>query len=156
MAMEQQIVRDIGDVLKLRPPANAPAGETSLDQQAHNFYLLGQYYSHRITPEGEWKAIGYFNQAIDHDPLYARAYLGLAQCYEVLGGNNQAVQSDVFPKAREAAEKALQIDPGLSEAHALLANLLWLDDWNYPAAEIEFRKVIAANPNFADAHLQYG
>ena len=156
MAMEQQIVRDMGDVLKLRPPANAPAGEASLDQQAHNFYLLGQYYSHLITPEGEWRAIGYFNQAIDHDPLYARAYLGLAQCYEVLGANNQAVQSDVFPKAREAAEKALQIDPGLSEAHALLANLLWLDDWNYPAAEIEFRKVIAANPNFADARLQYG
>ena len=156
MAVEQQIVRDIGAVLRLPSPASAPAGEKNLDQQAHNFYLLGQYYSHRLTPEGEWKAIGYFNQAIDRDPLYARAYLGVAQCYEVLGGNNQAVQSNVFPKAREAAEKALQIDPGLSEAHALLANLLWLDDWNYPAAEVEFRKVIAANPNFPDAHLQYG
>lgn len=156
MAVEQQIVRDIGAALRLPSPAYAPAGEASLDQQAHNFYLLGQYYSHLLTPEGEWKAIGYFNQAIDRDPLYARAYLGLAESYLVLGGNNQAVQSDVFPKAREAANKALQIDPGLSEAHAVLAELLWLDDWNYPAAEVEFRKVIAVNPNFADAHLQYG
>lgn len=156
MVVEQQIVRDLGAALRVRSPAKVPAGEENLDQQAHNFYLLGQYYSHRLTPEGEWKAIGYFNQAIDRHPLYARAYLGLAESYLVLGGNNQAVQSDVFPKAREAVQKALQIDPGLSEAHALLAELLWLDDWNYPAAEIEFRKEIAANPYFARAHLQYG
>jgi TolB-like protein/Tfp pilus assembly protein PilF len=156
MAMEQQIVRDLGVVLRLRPPAEAPVSQSGLDQQAHNLDLLGEYYWNRRTSEDEWKAIGYFNQAIDRDPLYARAYLGLAQSYLTLGGSNEAVRSDVFPKAREAAEKALQIDPGLSEAHAVLAHLLWIYDWNYPAAEIEFRKVIAANPNLPVPHLWYG
>jgi tetratricopeptide (TPR) repeat protein len=156
MAVEQQIVRDMGGVLKLRPPANAPAGEASLDQQAHNFDLLGEYYWNRRSAKDDWKAIEFFNQAIEHEPLYARAYLGMAKAYMGLGRNDQAAPGDVFPKAREAANKALQIDPGLSEAQAVLAHLLWYYDWNYPAAEGKYRKVIAADPNLPIAHLWYG
>lgn len=156
LAVEEQIVRDMGGALRLSFAASAPAREASPDQQAHNFLLLGQYYARRLTPDSEWKAIGYYNQAIDGYPLYARAYLGLAQAYLVLGGNNQAVQSDVFPKAREAAERALQIDPGLSEAEEVLAHLQWIYDWNYAAAEAGYRKVLAANPNLATTHLNYG
>lgn len=156
MAVEQQIVRDIGGLLKLRPPANAPAGEANLDQQAHNFYLQGEYYWNRRSAKDDWKAIEFFNQAIEHEPLYAMAYLGMAKAYMGLGRNDQAAPGDVFPKAREAANKALQIDPGLSEAQAVLAHLLWYYDWNYPAAEDAYRKVIAADPNLPIAHLWYG
>jgi TolB-like protein/tetratricopeptide (TPR) repeat protein len=156
MAVEQQIVRDMAGVLKLRPPANAPAGEVNLDQQTHNFYLLGEYYWNRRSAKDDWKAIEFFNQAIEHEPLYAQAYLGMAKAYTGLGRNDQAAPGDVFPRAREAANKALQIDPGLSEAQAVLAHLLWYFDWNYPAAEDEYRKVIAADPNLPIAHLWYG
>jgi len=156
MAVEEQIVRDIGAVLKLPPPVNTPAGSNTVDLQAHRFYLLGDYYWSRRSPNDEWKAIGYFNQAIDREPLYARAYLGLAESYLVLGVNGQAPPGDVFPKAREAAEKALQIDPGLSEADAVLAHIQWTYQWNYAAAEIEFRKVIAADPGSTSAHHWYG
>ncbi|MGD0346728.1 MAG: tetratricopeptide repeat protein [Terracidiphilus sp.] len=156
MAIEQQIVRDIGGVLRLRPAVNAPNGEASLDQQAHNFDLLGEYYWNRRSAKDDWKAIEFFNQAIEREPLYARAYLGMAKAYMGLGRNDQAAPGDVFPKAHEAANKALQIDPGLSEAQAVLAHLMWYYDWHYPAAEDAYRKVIAADPNLPIAHLWYG
>jgi len=156
MAVEEQIVHDIGAALKLPMPASAPASANSLDQQAHRFYLLGDYYWSRRSTDDEWKAIGYFNQAIDREPLYARAYLGLGQAYLLLGANGQAPPGDVFPKAREAAEKALQIDPGLTEADAILAQIRWTYEWNYAAAESEFRRMITVNPNLPTAHHWYG
>jgi len=155
-ATEDLIVRDIANVLKLPVAENSSPPVSGSDQQAHELYLQGAYWWNRRSPSDEWKAIGYFTAAIDRDPLYARAYLGMAEAYTVLGVNNQAPPQDVFPKAREAAENALRIDPRLEEAHAVHAHIQFAYDWNYAAADSEFRRTIAANPNFAPAHHWYG
>jgi TolB-like protein/Tfp pilus assembly protein PilF len=154
-AVEAQIERDIASALNLQPHANQAENLSAGDQQAHEFYLRGEYWWNQRSPSALWKAVGYFNRAIARQPLYARAYLGLAESYSVLGTNEEARPGDVIPKARAAAEKALQIDPTLGEAHAILAHIKWAYDWNYPDAENEFRKAIAANPNYAPAHHWY-
>jgi TolB-like protein/Flp pilus assembly protein TadD len=155
-ATEELIVRDIAQALKLALPASAAANSAGTDEQAHTFYLQGQYWWNRRSPSDEWKAIEFFNQAIDRQPLYARAYLGLAQAYAVLGINDQAPPDEVIPKAREAAEKALQIDPELGEAHAVLAHIQSSYDWNNSAAESEFLKAISSDPGYAPGRHWYG
>jgi TolB-like protein/Tfp pilus assembly protein PilF len=153
-AVEAQIERDIASALNLQPPADQKANP-SVDQQAYELYLRGEYWWNQRSPSALWKAVDYFNQAIARQPLYSRAYLGLAETYTVMGTNDEARPADVLPRARAAAEKALEIDPTLGEAHAILAHIEWAYDWNYPGAENEFRKAIAANPNFAPAHHWY-
>ena len=155
-AAEDSIVHDIAAVLKLPPAKETLANETGAGEVAHELYLQGEFWWNQRSPDDEWKAIGYFNQAIDTEPLYARAYLGLAEAYAVLGVNNQAPPGEVLPKARAAAEKALQIDPGLGEAHTILAHIRFTYEWDYPGAESEFRKAIDATPDFAPVRHWYG
>jgi len=155
-AAEESIVRDIAASLQLPPPKDTLDGETGSGEEAHELYLQGEYWWNRRSPSDEWKAIGCFNQAIELSPLYARAYLGLAEAYAVLGVNNQAPPDEVLPKARAAAEKALQIDPGLGEAHTILAHIRFAYDWDYAGAEIEFHKAIDSTPDFAPARHWYG
>ena len=154
-SVEARMERDIASVLNIQPQANAVESPSGADQQAHELYLRGEYWWNQRSPSALWKSVDYFNQAIAREPLFTPAYLGLAESYTVLGTNDEARPSDVIPKARAAAEKALQIDPSLGEAHAILAHIEWAYDWNYPGAEDEFRKAISANPNFAPAHHWY-
>lgn len=153
--VEAQIERDIASALNLQPNAKPEENLSAPDRQAHELYLRGEYWWNQRSPTALWKAVDYFNQAIARQPLYSRAYLGLAEAYSVLGTNDEARPSDVIPKARAAAEKALQIDPTLGEARAVLAHIEWAYDWKYPDAENDFRKAIAADPNFAPAHHWY-
>lgn len=126
------------------------------DPEAHELYLRGRYWwNRRMTPD-VLKAIHYFNQALEHDPLYAPAYLGLADAYAVMGADDEAPPQEVFPKARAAVERALQLDDSLSEAHATLAHITCYYDWNLPKAEQEFKKALELNPNYATAHQWYG
>jgi TolB-like protein/Tfp pilus assembly protein PilF len=155
-AAEDSIVHDIAAVLKLPPAKETLANDTGAGEEAHELYLQGEYWWNQRSPSDEWKAIGYFNQAIDLEPVYARAYLGLAEAYVVLGVNNQAPPDEVLPKASAAAENALQIDAGLGEAHTILAHIRFTYDWDYPGAESEFRRAIDTTPDFAPARHWYG
>jgi TolB-like protein/Tfp pilus assembly protein PilF len=155
-AAEQLIVSDVAHVLKLAPSPMVVAGEAGNNAEAHAFYLQGMYWYNHRSPSDEWKAIAFFNQAIDREPLYARAYLGLALAYAVQGVNGQAPPGEAIPKAREAAEKALQIDPKMGEAQAVLAHIQASYDWNYGAAEKGFRQAVSANPSFVTAHHWFG
>jgi len=155
-AVEQLILSDVANVLKLSPAGVVVANEAGTNEEAHLLYLQGEYWWNRRSPSDEWEAIAFFNEAIDREPLYSRAYLGLALAYAVLGVNNQAPPAEVIPKAREAAAKALQLDPHLGEAHAVLAHIQASYDWNYPDAEREFRAATAAYPSFVPARHWYG
>ncbi len=126
------------------------------DAQTRELYLLGRYYWDRRTATDEWKAINYFDEAIAQDPQYAHAYLGLAEAYAVLGGNNWAPSEQVFSRARVAAQQALLLDGDLSEAHATLALVMFLNVWDFSAAEREFKRALALNPNYATAHQWEG
>jgi len=142
---------------RLSPPralvsrANVPPG----NPEAHDLYLKGRYYWNQRTHAGFWKGIESFKQAIEKDPNYAHAYAGLADCYILLGPNDILPAKEVYPLAKAAAQKALQLDDALAEAHASLGFVMLLYDWNPAEAEKEFRRAITLDPNYATAHHWY-
>lgn len=101
------------------------------------------------------KGIEYFQQAIDRDPNYALAYAGIAECYNSLGIYQLLPPTEVLPKAKAAAERALASDETLAEAHAAMAHIKFYD-WDWLGAEREFKRTFELNPNYAQAHLAYG
>jgi serine/threonine protein kinase/Tfp pilus assembly protein PilF len=125
------------------------------DPEAYRVYLKGRHHWNRWTEEGFYKAIEYFQQAIDKDPAYALAYAGLADCYVLLGWNSYLPPKDAFPKGKAAALRALQFDPNLSEAHTPLAAVLWLHDWQWQEAQKEFKRSLELNPTYPTANHWY-
>ncbi len=126
--------------------------------EAYHSYLKGRYCWNKRTDEDVKKAIDYFKKAIDADPTYALAYVGLADAYLVLGGFGIATLApkEAFPKAREALVRALEIDETLSEAHASLGYCLANYEWNLPAGAREFQRALDLKPGYAVAHHWYG
>ena len=124
--------------------------------EAYQLYLKGRYCWNKRTPQGIDQAVQYFQQAIDIDEGYALAYSGLADCYKLLGfGISALPPSQVVPKARRAAEAALKIDNTLGEVRASLADILRLYDWDWDAAEREFKASLDLSPNYPPAHQWY-
>jgi tetratricopeptide (TPR) repeat protein len=118
--------------------------------------LKGRYHANQTTAAELKKSIEYFQQSIDKDPGYGLAYAGLVDSYASLGGDWAYLSPvDTFPKAKAAAQKALELDETLGEAHAALAYAGYYADWNWPMAEREFRRAIELNPNSALSHDRY-
>jgi TolB-like protein/Flp pilus assembly protein TadD len=127
----------------------------AVNPEAYDAYLRGQLY---WTNRGDiHKGIEAYEKAIDKDPNYALAYVGLARAYALLGQvpYDDMRPVDAKPKAREAAERALELDPQLGEAHSVLANVAFSYDWNFEAAEREFQRAITLAQNDPTAHLWY-
>jgi tetratricopeptide (TPR) repeat protein len=126
------------------------------DPEAYQDYLKGRYQLNRLTDDGFFKGRDYFQQAIDKDPNYALAYAALADAYNALGEFDALASKDAFPRAREAAEKALELDESLAEAHSALAVVKFYFDWDFAAAEREFQRALAMNPSNSDARKSNG
>ena len=124
-----------------------------VDREAYEAYLKGRFYWDR--QQGITKAIAYFQHAIERDPGYAPAYAGLADSYVTLTIASSLPSKEYFPKAKEAAVRALAIDNTLAEAHASLGNTLRFYEWDWPGAEREFKRAIELNPSYAPAHRFY-
>jgi len=118
---------------------------------AYDLYLLGRYRWSQLDMEGLTRAVEHFEGAIDLDPNFALAHIGLADAHMILTQGWGLVPKDVFPKAREAAERALALDPTLAEAHASLGYVRLLFDWDWEGAEAAFKRAIELNPNYAPA-----
>jgi TolB-like protein/DNA-binding winged helix-turn-helix (wHTH) protein/Flp pilus assembly protein TadD len=127
----------------------------SVDPQAQDAYLTGRYYWNRRATEAVRKSCDYFRQAIDKDPAYAAAYAGLADCYSILGYYHYDTPAATFALGKIAAQKALQMDESLAEAHASLAFDEHYYDFDWTGAETEFKRAIELNPNYATAHHWY-
>jgi serine/threonine protein kinase/tetratricopeptide (TPR) repeat protein len=125
------------------------------DHEAYRIYLQGRHHWNRWTEEGFYKAIGYFQQAIEKDPAYALAHTGIAESYVLLGWNSYLPPKDAFPKGKAAAMTALQFDPDLGEAHTPLAAALWLHDWQWQQADKEFKRSLELNPTYPTANHWY-
>jgi adenylate cyclase len=121
--------------------------------EAYQDYLKGRYYWNKANAE---KSIEYFRQAIAKDPADAQAYAGLADSYFFLAGGGLVPPKEAYPRAKEAALKALEIDDTLAEAHIPLAVVKAAYDWDWSGAENEFQRAIALNPGSARAHQAYG
>jgi eukaryotic-like serine/threonine-protein kinase len=124
--------------------------------EAYRLYLQGRYYWNQRSDEGVKKGLEYFQQAIEKDPGYALAYAGLADSYAVGNGEYLGLSpQEARPKAKAAAQKALELDDSLAEAHTTLADTYLYYDWDFPKAQQEFLRAIAANPNYPTAHQWY-
>jgi adenylate cyclase len=123
--------------------------------EAYRLYLKGRHYRNRWTEEGFYKAIEYFQQAVEKDPSYALAYTGLADSYVLLGWNSYLPPKEAFPKGKVATMSALQLDPDLAEAHTPLAALLWLHDWQWEEAQTEFKRSLELGPTYPTANHWY-
>ena len=122
------------------------------DTEAYQLYLKGRYQLTRLTDDGFLKGRDFFQQAIDKDPDYALAYASLADAYNRLADFNALASKEAFPKAREAAQRALKLDESLAEAHTALATVNFGYDWDFPTAAREFRRAIEINPSYSDGH----
>jgi len=126
------------------------------DPDAYNLYMEGRLNWNKRTEEGLRASIDYYQKAISKDPQFALAYAGIADAYSYLGRLAFARPAEVYPKAKEAAEKALEIDDTLAEGYIALAFIKYNYDWNWLDAEIDFNWAIGLNPNYATAYLYYG
>ena len=125
------------------------------DTEAYELYLKGRFFWYKRTPQATAKAAEYFQRALERDPRYALAYAGIADCYRTLPIMSDVPSQESFPKAKQAALKALEIDNNLAEAHSALGYVEYFFDWDWTGAEKEFRRAIEINPNYPLAHLGY-
>jgi serine/threonine-protein kinase len=130
-------------------------GERPHDAQAWDLTLRGRYFLNRRRDEDIGRSLDLFQQALARDPNEAAAWLGLADVFNLLGYYGVKAPKDVIPKQREAAARAIALDPALSGAHSSLAEVLYEYEGDFPGAEREFRQALALNPNDAQAHQWY-
>ena len=160
LKLENEAARSIADEIRVKlTPAEKHQLATSrpVDAAAWLDYSHGRMFWNRRTPEGIAQAIEYFQASIAKDPGYARAHSGLADAWALLGstGADARPPRDVMPKAREAALKAVQLDPSLAEGHTSLGYILLSYDWDLDGARRQFEQAIAVNPGYATAHHWY-
>jgi serine/threonine-protein kinase len=125
------------------------------DQEAHNLYLKGLYFWNRRLEGGMKLAVEHFQQAIEKDPGYALAHVGIADTHNIAGLFGYSHPGELFPKAKASAINALKIDDTIGEAHSSLGFTSALYDWNWVAAEKEFKRAIDLNPDHASGHEWY-
>lgn len=158
VAVKQAIAREVTQKLKLKLSGEEERRLVKRDTtnaEAFQFYLRGRYFWNRRTPEGLTKAIDQFQQAIEHDPNFAPGYAGLADAWLLVQQYVGVPSREAMPKARAAADRALQLDDSLAEAHASSA-LAYQFMWQWPESEQEYRRAISANDNYATAHHWFG
>ena len=124
--------------------------------EAYQDYLKGRFWWNKTNKEGFDRAIEFYRQAIAKDPNYAQAYAGLGDCYSFLAILSIVPPKEAYPKAKEAALRALEIDDRLAEAHSSLAYIEAINDWDWSGAEREFQRAIELNPNYSGSHQGYG
>ena len=171
LAMQDEVATSITDAIRLIRGGSAPAiHEPTTNPEAHDLYLQGEYQYYLHTQESLAKAIELFQAAIARDPNFARAYLGVGLAELAESSMTTVTQEETLPRVRAAAEKAIEIDPNLGDAHGLLADVIYTWELKWNDAETEYRRAIdlgagaevrarygwslATRGRFADAHEQ--
>ncbi|HJS25039.1 MAG TPA: tetratricopeptide repeat protein [Pyrinomonadaceae bacterium] len=150
LLVQDDISRDIFENLRLKLNV-----EEKKQLEAYGLYLKGRNAWNKRTGDALLQAIDYFNQAIAIDSNYGAAYAGLADCYNMLVVYGRLEPKEGFPKAKEAATKALEIDESSAEAHSSMAFIKFRWDWDRAATEREFQEAIRLKPGYAPAHQWY-
>ncbi len=150
LLVQDDISRDIFENLRLKLNV-----EEKKQLEAYGVYLKGRNAWNKRTGDALQEAIGFFNQAIEIDPNYGAAYAGLADCYNMLVVYGRLQPKEGFPKAKEAAAKALEIDESSAEAHSSMAFIKFRWDWDRAETEREFQEAIKLKPAYAPAHQWY-
>jgi TolB-like protein len=151
-AIQEEIARAIVRTLRLQLAPSGPLSRSPIAINSYDHYLKGRYYWHRRTPEDLERSVEYFRAALDLDPQSSLAQTGLADAYTLLVEYGLAHPVDGMTKAREAATRAIALDPESAEAHTSLALIRGLHDWQWEESEALFRRAIQLNPGYATAH----
>jgi TolB-like protein/Tfp pilus assembly protein PilF len=157
-AVESDIATTVADTLQAKltgAEKRAISSRPTENPEAHLLYLKGRYHVQKLSKEELNKGLDYFKQAIALDPNYALAYDGIAY-YHFVAIDWLASVSDLGPTWMAAARKAVELDDTLAEAHTELANAYFWYEWNWSAAEQEFKRAIQLEPRYASAHEYYG
>jgi len=157
-AVESDVAKTIADTLQAKltgAEKQMIAAQPTSDTTAYEFYLKGRSLWSKRGGENLRQAIGFYEQAIAHDPNYALAYTGLAEAYVILPIYSTVIPRGAYSKAKTAVLKALKLDDKLAEAHTALADVLF-EELDMPGSISEFQRAIALNPNYATAHHWYG
>jgi eukaryotic-like serine/threonine-protein kinase len=157
--MQQDIAKEISDSLRLKlsgeDKQRLAKGRTA-NGEAFRLYMLGRYEWNKRSKDGLNKGIQYFQQAIDKDPNFALAYVGLADSYAIQQDHGDISTKDALAKSKPAIDRALALDDNLGEAHLALASVRDSFDWDWAGGEKEYQRALALNPNYATAHHWYG
>jgi eukaryotic-like serine/threonine-protein kinase len=148
LAVQREISREVSEKLRLslsRDEKGQLAKHQTENSEAYQLYLRGRFHFNKYTEEAVRKGIDYFHQALDKDPTYALAYVGLADSYIYLG-SDPLPPKEAFPQAKAYAEKALALNPALAEAHGSLGQVKLLYEWDWAGAERELQPALGLNP----------
>jgi TolB-like protein/Tfp pilus assembly protein PilF len=157
-SVESDVAKAIADQLRVhitRQEEQVIAAKPTKNIEAYDAYLRGRYFWNKRTSDGIKQAIEHFQRSIERDPDFALGHAGLADSYIALTFYNFAAPHETMPKAKESAVKALALDNTLAEAHASLAHVLMNYDWEWSAAEKEFKRSIELTPDYATGHEWY-
>jgi serine/threonine protein kinase/Tfp pilus assembly protein PilF len=158
-AIQDEIARAISSALRgrlLDPRAEALVRRPTQDLEAYQLYLKGRQSWNRRTEQDLQDARRAFEQALARDPAFALAHAGMADTWALLGFYSAVPPGDAYPRAKQAARQALDIDPALAEAYPAFAYSAMYYDWDWVEAEQGFRRAIELHPGYANAHQWYG
>jgi TolB-like protein/DNA-binding winged helix-turn-helix (wHTH) protein len=158
ISLEGEIAQAIAREIKvvLTPEESSHLGQTgTVNPEAYDAYLKGQSHWYRLSREHIDMALGYFELALQKDPNYARAYVGIGNVWMMRADAGFMLPTEAFPKAKAAAGTALRLDDNLPDAHILLGNIVGPYEHDWAQAEYEFRRAIELNPNSSDGHFFY-
>ncbi|HMY75392.1 MAG TPA: tetratricopeptide repeat protein, partial [Blastocatellia bacterium] len=158
LALQEELSRNIAQKLRQQlsnTERTQIAKRQTQNSEAFPLYLQGIFYWNKRTAAGMTQAMDYFKQAIEKDPSYAMAYVGLSDAYSALSAYHVKPPMEVMPPAREAAAHALRIDDQLAEAHASMGRLLTDYYWDWDYADREFQRAIQLKPGYSNTHLWY-
>jgi len=153
--VQEELARAIATALEIRLVSGDRLRPRAANMEAYNLYLRGRHEWNRRTEEGLRQSLILFERAAQLDNRFALAYAGLADAYALLGDFG-VMAMDVMPRAREAALRAIELDPGLAEPHCSIGFLSSVHDWDWSEGERHFRRSIELNPGYATARLWYG
>ena len=156
--VQDEITLAVLDALKVTlpgPQKSAVVKRRTENAAAHELYLKGRFHLFRMTHSGIDAGVQHFTRALEYDPSYALAYVGLAHAYRMYALSLERPPGEVGPKGKAAALKALEIDDTLAEAHAVLAFHVYWFEWEWNTAEKHFARALELDPNSADTHWMY-
>jgi len=157
-AVQEEISRSVAAALLVTVAGQEPTEiprPRACNVNAFNHYLLGRAFWNKQTESGLRTAIGHFENCLAEDASYARAYLGIADCYRKLEFWGLMSPSDALPKATAAAQKALELDSSLSEAKVPLAAMMAVNQWKWAEADAMFREILLAHPDYVPGNQAY-
>ncbi len=158
VSLQSEIARDVSRRLRTglsSAEEQRVARNYTANAEAYQLYLKGRYHILKLKLSETQKGISYFQQAIAMDPSYALAYVGLAEANRALTLTGEMPSTEYMPKAKAAAQKAIEIDETLAEAHSALGMIIMWYDWDWNEAEKQCKRALELNPNSSDAHFVY-